>query len=243
MSYIEFKPTLKKVNLKADGKKEIVLEVSDSSLRGKLDVLSEMIDTKVFISLESMQVNFNVTVNAKTNEPLTQYEVDDKGVVKEVKASFEQLEADFDIPEEKIPTREEKEQADREIVDAFIISGLAPGLDDLPHDFAYIVKRKLEGESYLKLANELEISNVKLIEMIDDYRARIAPMAIKWHEWKENQPDVAEQPKAEEKPKEETEIEETVVVEEEQVQEEESQSSEENEATDEDKPFNEKLED
>ncbi|MBF7154063.1 MULTISPECIES: 2-methylcitrate dehydratase [Bacillus] len=243
MSYIEFKPTLKKVNLKPDGKKEIVLEVTDSSLRGKLDVLSEMIDTKVFISLESMQVNFNVTVNAKTNEPLTQYEVDDKGVVKEVKASFEQLEADFDIPEEKIPTREEKEQADREIVDAFIISGLAPGLDDLPHDFAYIVKRKLEGESYLKLANELKISNVKLIEMIDDYRARIAPMAIKWHEWKEKQPDVAEQPKAEEKPKEETETEETVVPEEEQVQEKESQSSEEIEVTDEDKPFDETLED
>ncbi|HHT7186886.1 TPA: 2-methylcitrate dehydratase [Bacillus cereus] len=243
MSYIEFKPTLKKVNLKPDGKKEIVLEVTDSSLRGKLDVLSEMIDTKVFISLESMQVNFNVTVNAKTNEPLTQYEVDDKGVVKEVKASFEQLEADFDIPEEKIPTREEREQADREIVDAFIINGFAPGLADLPHDFAYIVKRKLEGESYLKLANELKISNVKLIEMIDDYRARIAPMAIKWHEWYENQPDVAEQPKAEEKPKEETETEETVVTEEEQVQEKESQSSEEIEVTDEDKPFDETLED
>ncbi|KAA0788726.1 2-methylcitrate dehydratase [Bacillus sp. BPN334] len=243
MSYIEFKPTLKKVNLKPDGKKEIVLEVTDSSLRGKLDVLSEMIDTKVFISLESMQVNFNVTVNAKTNEPLTQYEVDDKGVVKEVKASFEQLEADFDIPEEKIPTREEREQADRETIDAFIISGLAPGLDDLPHDFAYIVKRKLEGESYLKLANELKISNVKLIEMIDDYRARIAPMAIKWHEWKEKQPDVSEQPKAEEKPKEETETEEAVTTEEEQVQEKETQSSEEIEVTDEDKPFDETLED
>ena len=158
--------------------------------------------------------------------------------MKEVKASFEQLEADFDIPEEKIPTREEKEQADREIVDAFIISGLAPGLDDLPHDFAYIVKRKLEGESYLKLANELKISNVKLIEMIDDYRARIAPMAIKWHEWKEKQPDVGEQSKVEEKPKEET-----VVTVEEQVQEKESQSSEEIEVTDEDKPFDETLED
>ncbi|PGY28463.1 2-methylcitrate dehydratase [Bacillus cereus] len=243
MSYIEFKPTLKKVNLKPDGKKEIVLEVTDSSLRGKLDVLSEMIDTKVFISLESMQVNFNVTVNAKTNEPVTQYEVDDKGVVKEVKASFEQLEVDFDIPEEKILTREEKEQADREIVDAFIISGLAPGLDDLPHDFAYIVKRKLEGESYLKLANELKISNVKLIEMIDDYRARIAPMAIKWHEWKEKQPDVAEQPKAEEKPKEETATDEPVGTEEEQVKEKESESSDEHGVTDVDKPFDETLED
>ena len=77
MSYIEFKPVLKKVNLKPDGE-EIVLEVTDSSLQGKLDSLSEMIDAKVFVSLESMQVNFNVTINAKTNEPVTQYEVDEK---------------------------------------------------------------------------------------------------------------------------------------------------------------------
>lgn len=243
MSYIEFKPTLKKVNLKPDGKKEIVLEVTDSSLNGKLDALSELIDIKVAVSLESLIVNYNVLFNAKTNKPLTEYEVDDKGVVQEVKQAYEQMEADFDIPEEKIPTREEREQADRETIDAFIISGLAPGLDDLPHDFAYIVKRKLEGESYLKLANELKISNVKLIEMIDDYRARIAPMAIKWHEWKEKQPDVAEQPKAEEKPKEETETEEPVITEEDQVQEEKTQSSEDIEVTDEDKPFDETLED
>ncbi|PEF60242.1 2-methylcitrate dehydratase, partial [Bacillus cereus] len=44
MAYIECKPVLKKVNLKPDGKKEIVLEVTDSSLQGKLDSLSEMID-------------------------------------------------------------------------------------------------------------------------------------------------------------------------------------------------------
>ncbi|PGK09678.1 2-methylcitrate dehydratase [Bacillus cereus] len=243
MSYIEFKPTLKKVNLKPDGKKEIVLEVTDSSLNGKLDALSELIDIKVAVSLESLIVNYNVLLNAKTNKPLTEYEVDEKGFVQEVKQVYEQMEADFDIPEEKILTREEREQADRETVDAFIISGLAPGLDDLPHDFAYIVKRKLEGESYLKLANELKISNVKLIEMIDDYRARIAPMAIKWHEWKEKQPDVGEQSKVEEKPKEETKTEETVVAVEEQVQEKESQSSEEIEVTDEDKPFDETLED
>ena len=128
MSYIEFKPVLKKVNLKPDGKKEIVLEVTDSSLQGKLDSLSEMIDAKVFVSLESMQVNFNVTINAKTNEPVTQYEVDEKGMVQEVKSTFEQIEADLDIPQEKMQTREERTSGS-EIIDAFIISGLAPNFE------------------------------------------------------------------------------------------------------------------
>lgn len=153
MSYIEFKPTLKKVNLKPDGKKEIVLEVTDSSLNGKLDALFELIDIKVAVSLESLIVNYNVLFNAKTNKPLTEYEVDDKGVVQEVKQGYEQMEADFDIPEEKIPTREEKEQTDREIVDEFIISGLAPSFDGMPNKMPEIVKRRMEGESYLKLAN------------------------------------------------------------------------------------------
>lgn len=221
MAYIEFKPVLKKVNLKPDGKKEIVLEVTDSSLQGKLDSLSEMIDAKVFVSLESMQVNFNVTINAKTNEPVTQYEVDEKGMVQEVKSTFEQIEADFDMPEEKIQTREEKEQADREIIDAFIISGLAPNFEGMPNKLPDIVKRRLEGESYLKLANELSMSSGQIIEVIDEYRKRVAPLAIKWHEWKEQQPEPTEETKGKEK------------------QETENQVSEEFEIADEDKPFDE----
>ncbi|EOQ01449.1 hypothetical protein [Bacillus cereus] len=221
MAYIEFKPMLKKVNLKPDGKKEIVLEVTDSSLQGKLDSLSEMIDAKVFVSLESMQVNFNVTINAKTNEPVTQYEVDEKGMVQEVKSTFEQIEADLDMPEEKMQTREEKEQADREIIDAFIISGLAPNFEGMPNKLPDIVKRRLEGESYLKLANELSMSSGQIIEVIDEYRKRVAPLAIKWHEWKEQQPEPTEETKGKEKPETENQV------------------SEEFEIADEDKPFDE----
>ncbi|PFB38684.1 2-methylcitrate dehydratase [Bacillus thuringiensis] len=233
MSYIEFKPVLKKVNLKPDGKKEIVLEVTDSSLQGKLDSLSEMIDAKVSVSLESMQVNFTVTINAKTNEPVTQYEVDETGNVQEVKSTFEQIEADLDMPEEKIQTREEKEQADREIIDAFIISGLAPNFEGMPNKLPDIVKRRLEGELYLKLANELNMSSGQIIETIDEYRKRVAPLAIKWNEWKERQPEPTEETTGEENP------EETLEMQQEGNRETENQVSEEFEIADEDKPFDE----
>ncbi|MDA2635365.1 2-methylcitrate dehydratase [Bacillus cereus] len=235
MAYIEFKPVLKKVNLKPDGKKEIVLEVTDSSLQGKLDSLSEMIDAKVFVSLESMQVNFNVTINAKTNEPVTQYEVDEKGNVQEVKSTFEQIEADLDMPEEKMQTREEKEQADREVIDAFIISGLAPNFEGMPNKLPDIVKRRLEGESYLKLANELNMSSGQIIEVIDEYRKRVAPLAIKWHEWKEQQPETKEEPKSGEKHEKTAETEEGAISK-------PLQPSEEFEITDEDKSFEEEQE-
>jgi hypothetical protein len=186
MSFVDFKALVKKVNLKPKGVKEIVLEVSDTGLDGKLDRLSEMIDCKVDVELESRVVNFNVTINARTNKPIREYKVDERGVVHEVKPEYEQVEADLGLPEEKVETVEEEKQAEREIIDEFIISGMSPNFDDLPYDFANIVKRKLEGESYLKLANELGISSGKIVDLVDEYRKRVAPLAIKWDEWRKN---------------------------------------------------------
>jgi hypothetical protein len=200
---MEFKGQVKKVNLKPNGEKEILLVVSENQMRGKLDSISEMIGCRVDVSLESLIVNYTVEINAHTDQPMKTYKVDDKGVVHEVKPEGEQLEADLGLPEAKIPTKEEKEQAEREIIDEFILSGLAPSYDDLPYDFANIVKRRLEGETYMKLASELNISSGKIVELVDEYRRRLAPLATKWDEWRQGK----EQPKkeAKEEPKAEAE--------------------------------------
>jgi hypothetical protein len=189
MSYIVFKALVKKVNLKPKGVKEIVLEVSGSGLDGKLDRLSEMIDQYSEVQLESLIVNYNITINAKTNEPLKSYKVDQNGVVQEVKKENEQLEADFGLPKEKVETKEQKQEIDREPVDQFIIEGLAPNFDDFPDDFANIVKRRLDGESYSKLAGELNTSSGKIVDMIDEYRKRVAPLAQPWWERKQSKDD------------------------------------------------------
>ena len=69
----------------------------------------------------------------------------------------------------------------------------------MPNKLPDIVKRRLEGESYLKLANELSMSSGQIIEVIDEYRKRVAPLAIKWQEWKEQRPETKEEPKSGEK--------------------------------------------
>lgn len=131
MAYIEFKPILKKVNLKPGGKKEIVLEVSDSCLDGKLDKLSEMIDQKISASFESEIVTYNIQINARTNQPLTSYKVDDRGVVHEVKPEGEQLEA---FPPAEVPIKEEQEELEKQVIDEFIRAGLGVTYEDLPYD-------------------------------------------------------------------------------------------------------------
>lgn len=187
MAYIEFKATVKKVNLKPKNVKEIVLEVNGNGLNGKLDKLSEMIDQNVEISLESLLVLFNVEVDLSTNQPIKRYTVDQSGVVSEMKEENKQLEADLGLPKVE-RTKEEEKEIEREHVDQFILEGLAPEQKGFPKDFADYVKRRLEGESYSKMANELKISSGQIVDMMDEYRSKIAPLAEAWWNWKENGP-------------------------------------------------------
>ncbi|WP_238933564.1 hypothetical protein [Brevibacillus choshinensis] len=200
MSYMEFKPLVKKVNLKPKGIVEIVLETSISDLQGKIDPLSSMIDRRAEATLDSLVVNYNVAINTQTNKPVIGYKVDDTGIVHEVKPEGEQLEAELGLPKEKIPTKEEQEEAERTVIDDFIREGLAPRFDDLPYDFQSIISRKLAGETYMKIASELEMSSGKIVDLVDQYRSRVAPMALKWDEWRKGK----DKPKAakdnEEKP-------------------------------------------
>ncbi|WP_205628971.1 hypothetical protein, partial [Acinetobacter baumannii] len=85
MPYMELKGLIKKVNLKPNGEKEILLVVSENEMRGKLDSVSEMIGCRVDVSLESLIVNYTVEINAHTEEPMRTYRVDEKGIVHEIK--------------------------------------------------------------------------------------------------------------------------------------------------------------
>ncbi|MDH6351897.1 hypothetical protein [Brevibacillus sp. 1238] len=203
MSYMEFKPLVKKVNLKPKGIVEIVLETSITDLQGKIDPLSSMIDRRAEASLDSLVVNYNVAINTKTNKPVVNYKVDDSGVVHEVKPEGEQIEAELGLPKEKILTKEEQEEAERSVIDDFIREGFAPQFDDLPYDFQSIISRKLSGETYMKIASELDMSSGKIVELVDEYRSRVAPMALKWDEWRKgkDKPKAANE-KKEDKPAE-----------------------------------------
>ncbi|MEK4721493.1 helix-turn-helix domain-containing protein [Priestia sp. FSL W8-0524] len=195
MSYAEFNPVVKKVNLKADGKKEIVLEIGDSGLDGKLDTLAKMIGCTVQCAIESQVVSFNITLNAQTNEPLKTYKVDNKGIVSEVEPAAEQIEADLGLPKEKVKTVEEKQEIELSVVDEFISSGLAPQFEtEFAYDIPQVIKRKNDGETYMKIANELNISSGTIVELVDQYRAKVAPLAEKWKEWKDSQEEQTEKP-------------------------------------------------
>jgi hypothetical protein len=184
MGYAEFKATLKKINLKPKGVKEIVLEISDSALYGKIDMLAEMLDSRVAIAVDSEIVRYSVQINARTEKPTTTYRVDESGIVSEVKPEGEQMELDLGVPKTKEPVKDIPEEIGREVVDEFILSLLAPQYDDLPYPFYAWVARLSEGDTYLKIATEDGMASGKVIDLLDEYRSRVAPLAAKWDEWR-----------------------------------------------------------
>ncbi|MCY7766699.1 hypothetical protein [Bacillus inaquosorum] len=198
MAYIEFKGLVKKVNLKPKGVTEIVLELPTRDLGQNVQDLSEMIDKEVETQLESEVIQFNVQFNASTNRPLKNYTVDQTGIVNVTDPEPEQLEADLGLPEEKPKIEEKPMEIKREVVDSFITEGMAPAIEGFPEIIAEIAKRRIEGEAYRKLANELNMSWGAIVDLINDYRKEVAPLAEAWWDWKQDQAAEAE-PMEEEK--------------------------------------------
>ncbi|MFN3092773.1 hypothetical protein [Bacillus pumilus] len=187
MSFVNFDGFVKKVNHKPKGVTELVLEISTKELGNSIQNLAEMIDNDVRVEIESDIVRYNVQINANTERPIVNYEVDQSGVVHIAKPESEQLEAELGLPEEKPKIEEKPMEIKREVVDQFIVEGMAPEQEGFPENMADIVKRRIEGESYLKLATELEMSSGAIVDLINDYRAAVAPLAETWWEWKEDQ--------------------------------------------------------
>lgn len=185
--FANLKAKLLKVDLRKGGKKLFVFESNVRMSAGELEAINEMIDQEVALGIDSQVISYSVRKNVKTDQPIITYKVNDQGMVEEVKPEGKQLEMSLGLPPEKTPIKEEPAVISRNIVEEFILEGLAPRYPDLEYDFESITRRHAEGESYLRIASELELSSGKLAELLDDYFTRIAPLAAKWEEWRESQ--------------------------------------------------------
>ncbi|WP_144525732.1 hypothetical protein [Bacillus pumilus] len=192
MSFVNFDGSVKKVNHKPKGVTELVLEISTKDLGNSIQNLAEMIDNDVRVEIESDIVRYNVQINAHTERPIVNCQVDQSGVVHIAEPEPEQLEAELGLPEEKPKIEEKPMEIEREVVDRFIVEGMAPEQEGFPENMAEIAKRRIEGESYRKLATELEMSSGAIVDLINDYRAAVAPLAEKWWVWKQDQANEAE---------------------------------------------------
>lgn len=214
MSYIQSEGTLLGANLKKGGKMIIQIEVTqDLDSREDYYHLRKMIEKSIKFSLSSQVVNYNVEINTRTDKPIRNYKVDERGVVSEVKPEGEQVSMDKELglPPEKVEIKNEAAVIDLAVIEDFILSGLAPSYDDLPYDFLDFSLRLSEGDTYMKIALDEGLSSGRLVEVVDEYRRRVAPLAAKWDEWRQGKVKPTQEDKVEtdEQPEQKTEEQQT----------------------------------
>ena len=197
MSYINFNGKVKKANLKSADEVEVLLIIPSEELEGQYESLKDMIGCNVVGGLDSQVVRFTKLINAQSKKPLIQYKVDTTtGVVSQVTEEGEQLTADeaLGLAPEQVDVKKEPDQIDLAVINRFILSGLAPIFEDLPHDFVEITKRLEEGESYIKLSADLGMATMLFTMALDKYRQRVAQHAVAWDEWRKNNPAAGQTP-------------------------------------------------
>lgn len=179
---MEFKPVPLKVVNKGDGVIEITLRVENGSLHGKMDDLGELIKRPCIVEINANTRCFVTKTNRETNQPLTRYEVDDRGVVKELKAEQAQLELEG---LEQLQLKEEHHEIDVDIIDEYIISSPeCPEYNDITVDIEQIVLLQKSGKNDVEIALDLDLKLEEMRMQLDDYRNRVAPHAHAWWNWK-----------------------------------------------------------
>ena len=188
MAFVNIQAVIKKFDANKKGVQQIVLEVYGDELAEQCQQLFKMVGREVQVELDSQIVDYKVEINVQTNEPTVQYRVDETGIVHEMKEVVaEQQELDLGVPEKKAKTKQEEKTVPLNEIDEFIKAGLAPQYDDKLANVHEWAARRAEGESYLTISKDLSMSSGKVAELIDEYRARIAPLAEAWMKWKEQQ--------------------------------------------------------
>lgn len=176
MSQVNFSPEVKKVTNKSNGNTEVLLVISNSSLKGKADDLNEFLGKTVNILIVPENYSYTVPFDNSINKPVTEYKVYEDGTVKLVTQEQTQLDVDgkgnTDIEQKTF-------SVDKDIIDDYILNA---GSITFPGEVnpREVLQQLSNGYSLKEIAEELEFSESALINELEHARRELAPYADAW---------------------------------------------------------------
>ncbi len=173
---VSFSPEVKKVTNKSNGNTEVLLVISNSSLKGKADDLNEFLGKTVNIMIVPENYSYNVPFDNSVNKPTMEYKVYEDGTVQLVKQEQTQLDVDgkgnVDIVQKSF-------SVDKEVIDEYILNA---GSFSFPGEVnpREVLQQLAQGVSMNEVAAELEFSESALINELEKARRELAPFADAW---------------------------------------------------------------
>lgn len=174
---VNFSPELKKVTSKSNGNIEVLMVVSNDSLRGKSDDLWDYLGKTVQVVIHPETYEYSVPYNKQTNKPNIEYVVNQDGTVEVLTEEQTSLDLEDGVAE----IEERQMQVDKDIIDSFIMSAHSLEYPDTisinPRD---VLDRVKKGDSITEIAATYEMSEFTLLNQLEIARKEFAPFADAW---------------------------------------------------------------
>ncbi|MDT2835127.1 hypothetical protein P7H70_13890 [Vagococcus carniphilus] len=173
---VSFSPEVKKVTNKSNGNTEVLLVISNSSLKGKADDLNEFLGKTVNIMIVPENYSYNVPFDNSINKPTMEYKVYEDGTVQLVQQEQTQLDVDG---KGNVDIIQKSFQVDKQVIDDYILNA---GSIQFPGEInpREVLQRLAQGISMGEIAEELEFSESALINELEHARCKLAPFADAW---------------------------------------------------------------
>lgn len=173
---VSFSPEVKKVTNKSNGNTEVLLVISNSSLKGKADDLNEFLGKTVNIMIVPENYSYTVPFDKSVDKPTMEYKVFADGTVQLVQQEQTQLDVDgkgnVDIVQKSF-------SVDKEVIDEYILNA---GSFSFPGEInpREVLQQLAQGVTISEVAAELEFSESALINELEKARRELAPFADAW---------------------------------------------------------------
>lgn len=175
---LEFRPTVKSINIANEDLIKITLEIKNSSLDGKLDDLRKLSGKTVVANILPDSYSYTQQIDRSTNTPVTEWIVNQDGTTEIRKTEQTQLDVDG---KGNIDIQETVKKVDKDLVDEYIMAAKTlelPGNVNInPRD---VISRLQDGEDLGDIADDYEMSDSALLNDLEKARQYFAPFADFW---------------------------------------------------------------
>lgn len=181
---LEFKPTIKSINIANEDLTKITLEIKNNSLDGKYDDLRKLSGKTVVISILPDSYSYTQQIDRSTNTPVMEWIVNQDGTTEIIKTEQTQLDVDG---QGNIDIQEIQKKVDKGLIDEFIMTAnvlkLPANIYINPRD---VLSRLKNGEDLGEIADDYEMSDSTLLNDLEAARQYFAPFADFWDQHRDD---------------------------------------------------------
>lgn len=181
---LEFRPTVKSINISNEDLIKITLEIKNSSLDGKLDDLRKLSGKTVVANILPDSYSYTQQIDRSTNTPVMEWIVNQDGTTEIIKTEQTQLDVDG---QGNIDIQEVQKKVDKELIDEFIMKAnvlkLPANIYINPRD---VLSRLKNGEDLGEIADDYEMSDSTLLNDLEAARQYFAPFADFWDQHRDD---------------------------------------------------------